>query len=59
MIAHAGPVAEVVHELPRRVGVVVVEVREREAAVLLTPSHQLVVPLPPVARAPCWCGFSP
>ena len=34
MIAHGGPVAEVVHELPRGVGVVVVEVREREPAVL-------------------------
>ena len=36
MMAHAsGPVAEVVHEAPRGVGVVEVEVREREAAVLL------------------------
>ncbi len=39
-----GLTAEVVHELPGRVGVVVVEVREREAAVLLDA-------VPPAGRA--------
>ena len=34
MMAHAGCVTEVVRELPRRLGVVVVEVAEREPAVL-------------------------
>ena len=44
-------VAEVVHELPRRVGVVEVEVREREAAVLLDA-------VPPARRARR-CGSAP
>ena len=51
--------AEVVHQPPRGVGVVEVEVAEREAGVLLdvVPPARVLADRGSARR--CWCGFSP